>query len=123
MAVGLVRSIVSWILEKATGDGIFATLLRMSKYSSVREFNDYAEQKKTYDELFYNEVHIYFGSLSIIFIGPLCVRYGIKSNSTASLPLFKLYPPCRMGKWSLDFTRCLVGLTANCGFVTAAAQR
>lgn len=38
------------------GDSMFTTLVRASKYSSVREFNDYAEQKKIYNKLFYEEV-------------------------------------------------------------------
>jgi len=53
---GFVRSIASWIIEKAMGDSMFATLMRASKYSSVREFNEYAHQKKQYEKLFHEEV-------------------------------------------------------------------
>ena len=45
------------------GDSMFTTLLRASKYSSVREFNDYAEQKKIYNKLFYEEVRDCFCSI------------------------------------------------------------
>jgi hypothetical protein len=51
---------VAWLVEATTGDSIFSTLLRTSKYSSVREFNDFAEQKAIYTELFYKEVPTYF---------------------------------------------------------------
>lgn len=58
MSTGFVRSIASWIVDTTVGDNIFATLLRTSKYSSVRDFNEYAAQKKAYDKLFYEEVLI-----------------------------------------------------------------
>jgi hypothetical protein len=48
-------------VEKTIGDSTWATLLRASKYSSVREFrefNEYIEQKNIYNELFYREVRI-----------------------------------------------------------------
>jgi amidase len=53
---GFVRSIACWIMDNVMGDSMFTTLVRASKYSSVREFNNYAEQKKIYDKLFYEEV-------------------------------------------------------------------
>jgi amidase len=60
--IGFLRSIATWILDNAMGDNIFATLLRASKYSSVREFNEYVEQKKHYEKIFYEEVQIDFTS-------------------------------------------------------------
>ena len=56
MSVGFIRSIASWIVDTIIGDNIFSTLLRTSKYSSVRDFNEYAAQKIAYDKLFYEEV-------------------------------------------------------------------
>jgi hypothetical protein len=47
-------------VAKTIGDSTWATLLRASKHSSVREFNDYIEQKNIYEELFYKEVQIKF---------------------------------------------------------------
>jgi hypothetical protein len=50
----------TWFVENVLGDSVFATVLRSLKYSSVREYNDYVEQKNIYGELFYKEVRINF---------------------------------------------------------------
>jgi len=57
---GFVRIMATWFVENVLGDSVFATVLRSLKYCSIREYNDYVEQKNIYGELFYKEVRVNF---------------------------------------------------------------